>query len=239
MSEILSGTDFVPKTIRVAREEKSFDEIGELLGYPYWLRGSKGSSGLGSYKVEEGGAVQRWLAINPGIEEFVASSFLPGRNLACKLLYWNGKLVRTACAERINYIMAKISPSGITGNTSFGRLINSPQLVKVATQCMAYLCNELHEEPNGFFTVDFKEAADGCPKVTEINVRHVAFTSILAAAGANLAEDMVQLALNNTEVSTNLHHYVFEHPFVFLRDVDSLPILIKENDLLDGVKTDT
>ncbi len=86
--------------------------------------------------MENEAALRNWIHINPNVKQFIGSQYLPGRNLACKLLYFEGKLLRAACAERVNYIMSKVAPSGITGNTSFGRLLNEPDLVDTASQVM-------------------------------------------------------------------------------------------------------
>jgi carbamoyl-phosphate synthase large subunit len=200
------------------------------------VRSSSGTSGLGSLKILNEDALRNWVLINPGVDTFLASEFLPGRNLACKLLYFGGKLVRAACAERVNYIMAKVAPSGITGNTSFGRLLNEPQLVSVAEKAMDYLFKETGAAKHGFFTVDFKEDATGKPMITEINVRHVAFTQCFAAAGANFAEDTIRLLSGDSTFDTNYFQYVFSDGLIFLRDVDCNPILMLEKDLLINSK---
>ena len=166
------------------------------------------------------------------MQTFIASKFLPGRNLACKMLYYNGKLLRTATAERVNYIMAKVAPSGITGNTSFGRLLNEPHLVEESKRAMDFLFKHTGAKQHGFFTVDFKEDENGKPYITEINVRHVAFTQCFAAAGANFASDTVRLLNDDPEFDLNYRMYEFEKDLIFLRDVDSLPILMKEKELL-------
>jgi carbamoyl-phosphate synthase large subunit len=165
------------------------------------------------------------------VERFLASEFLPGRNLACKLLYWEGKLLRGACGERVNYIMSKVAPSGITGNTSFGRLLNEKPLVETASKAMDFLFGKLGVERHGFFTIDFKENAQGEPLITEINVRHVAFTQCFAAAGANFADDTVRLLLGEP-IDKSFKIYEFEKDLIFLRDVDSLPIIMKESQLM-------
>src|SRR5690606_36756006 len=102
-----------------------------------------------------------------------------------------------------NYIMAKVAPSGITGNTSFGRLLNEPGLVDIATQALDRLFEETGAPKHGFFTVDFKENAEGTPLITEINVRHVAFTQCFAAAGANFAEDTIRLLSGDPSFDKN------------------------------------
>lgn len=231
MTEILKDLDIVPPSVTFSRDIDNFDEVFNTLSGNFWVRSTSGTSGLGSLKVEDEAALKNWIQINPNVKEFIASKFLPGRNLACKMLYYNGKLLRTACAERVNYIMAKVAPSGITGNTSFGRLLNEPELVKEAKRAMDYLFAHTGASQHGFFTVDFKEDENGKPYITEVNVRHVAFTQCFAAGGANFAADTVRLLDEDRTFDHNYKMYEFEEDLIFLRDVDSLPILIKEKQL--------
>lgn len=209
------------------------DDIDQLsLSYPFWVRSTLGSSGLGSLKVNSREELEEWRHINPAVEEFIATEFLPGRNLACKLLYADGQLLRSACAERVEYIMAKVSPSGITGNTSFGRLINDTHLVDIADDAIREVFSRFDLPPNGVFTADFKEAANGQAMITEINVRFVAFTSALAKAGANLPLDYLEANLNPEGFASGYHHYLFPDGMIFLRDVDQAPVVMNESELL-------
>lgn len=203
------------------------------LDYPFWVRGTVGSSGLGSLKINSEKELEEWMQINPLIEEFIASEFLPGRNLACKVIYMDGRILRSACAERVTYIMSKVAPSGITGNTAFGRLINDKELVKIADEAISSIFSQYQSKANGIFTVDFKENAQGQPMITEINVRFVAFVSSLAKAGANLPLDYLEANLNPERFSFTYQHYEFLEGTIFLRDVDEKPIVMNEKDLLD------
>ena len=93
--------------------KETLREENELkLGYPFWIRSALGSSGLGAMKINSFDELQNWINVNPKVEKFLASEFLPGRNLGCKMLYHNGELFRSAIAERVYYIMAKVAPSG-------------------------------------------------------------------------------------------------------------------------------
>jgi hypothetical protein len=56
----------------------------------------------------------------------MASEFLPGRNLACLLLFHAGRLIKLGCYERLVYFMGHTALSGVTGNIAQGRLINDP-----------------------------------------------------------------------------------------------------------------
>jgi carbamoyl-phosphate synthase large subunit len=224
--------DLVPPSVEFDRSTADFSSVFNKLGNDFWVRSSSGTSGLGSLRVDGEESLKNWVQINPGVKTFLASKFLPGRNLACKLLYFNGKLIRSACGERVNYIMAKVAPSGITGNTSFGRLLNEPKLVEVATKAMDELFKVSGSPKHGFFTVDFKEDADGTPYITEVNVRHVAFTQCFAAGGANFAEDTIRIMDGDPNYDYNYKMYEFEKGLIFLRDVDSLPIMMREENLL-------
>lgn len=229
--EILKDTDYVPVFYKLNPAQYSYENVRNEVGDTFWIRGTLGSSGLGSLKIENEKMLIQWITMNEKISEFIATEYLPGRNLACKLLYFNNNLFATACAERINYIMAKTAPSGITGNTSFGRLLNERKLVDVATDALNIISKKIGAGLNGIFTVDFKEDIAGNPKITEINIRHVAFTSSLAAGGANLPLQTLLVLFNEISDTSETIHYTFKEKYIFLRDVDVHPVLIKESDL--------
>lgn len=232
MTELLKETDLVPNSLDISPDNIDLKLIEEKLGYPFWIRSTSGSSGLGSLKVEDSNSLKNWITINPTVSNFIGSTFLPGRNLACKLLFNNGKLLRAASGERVNYIMSKVAPSGITGNTSFGRLLNEPKLVELSEKALRIVEKNAGKKLHGFFTADFKESEEGKPYLTEINVRMVAFNMLFAAGGANFSEDIVHLLLNPKTFDQNYKMYDFEDGLIFLRDVDAEPILMKESDLL-------
>lgn len=234
LHELLKGTTAIPKYFRLNPKSYSYNDLKNAVGNIFWVRSTEGSSGLGSLKIESEQALEQWIAINPGVTEFIASEFLPGRNMACKLLYFNNKLLRTACAERVNYIMAKVAPSGITGNTSFGRLLNEPAMVEISIDAVESIAKKLGTGLNGIFTVDYKEDAAGSPKITEINIRHVAFNSSIAAGGANLPMDTLTAMFLQDAAQMETIHYRFADKLIFLRDVDGYPIVMKEDDLLKG-----
>ncbi len=234
MTKVLKDFEgFVPPSVQINPKYIDFDAIDKSLGYPFWIRSTSGSSGLGSLKVEDAESLKTWIHINPGVTEFIASKFLPGRNLACKLLYDNGELVRAASGERVNYIMAKVAPSGITGNTSYGRLLNEPELVQKSKEAMDILFQETGAPKHGFFTADYKEDENGVPYITEINVRMVAFNYSFAKGGANFSNDIVSLLCDESSFDTSYKMYEFEPETIFLRDVDGEPMLMKESDLHD------
>ena len=233
MTELLDGSGLVPKSFLIESQRLDFGELEQTLPYPFWIRSTSGSSGLGSLKVEDRDSLKNWITINHNVAEFIASTYLPGRNLACKLLYHDGELLRSACGERVNYIMSKVAPSGITGNTSFGRMLNEPDLVQAAVKAMDLIFEATGAPKHGFFTADFKEDANGKPFITEINVRMVAFNYSFAKGGANFSQDILQLINGDDDFDREYRMYEFEPDIIFLRDVDSEPILMKESELLN------
>lgn len=232
MTETIKDSGLVPISYVLHRGTSNFDNLENKLSYPFWIRSTSGSSGLGSLKIENRDSLKNWITINPRVKEFIASTYLPGRNLACKLLYYEGKLIRSACGERVNYIMSKVAPSGITGNTSFGRLLNEPNLVDLSIKAMDLLFEATKTPKHGFFTADFKEDIDGRPYITEINIRMVAFNYSFAKGGANFSEDMLALLSEDPTYDKNYKMYEFEPGTIFLRDVDVEPILMNESDLM-------
>jgi carbamoyl-phosphate synthase large subunit len=232
LHELLHHSGLIPKYYLINPVEYSYHRLMENVGEIFWVRSTEGSSGLGSLKIENEKALEQWIAINPGVEQFIASEYLPGRNMACKLLYFNGKMLKAACAERVNYIMAKVAPSGITGNTSFGRLLNEPGLIKISIEAIESIATKLSTSLNGIFTLDYKEDISGNPRITEINIRHVAFTSSLAAGGANLPLDTLKAMFLEDPEEMQVTHYEFAEELIFLRDVDAYPMVMKESDLL-------
>jgi len=234
MSDVLAGTHFIPKTLRITPGQPQYERLEKEIGYPCWIRASVGSGGLGSLKLNRREDLEAWLFIHKDIREFTVSEFLPGRHLANQMLYLDGTCVRNAGLECVEYVMADVAPSKVTGNTSYGRFINEEPLLAFCEECIAYISEKLGVPPHGVFSFDLKETAAGELKVTEINVRHMAYTGIMARAGFDLVGDTVQYHLGRFDASAQpaKHHFAQNH--IFLRDVDIEPVELTESDLLMG-----
>lgn len=231
MADILVGTKFIPRTLRLLTEKPNIQLVEREIGFPCWIRASIGSGGLGALKINRSEDLKAWLLIHQNIPEFTVSEFLPGRHLANQMLYLDGKLIRNAGLHCVEYVMANIAPSKVTGNTSFGRFINEEKLLSYCEECMDYLADRFNVPPHGIFSFDLKEDRAGELKVTEINVRHMAYTGIMAEAGFDLIDDTVQFLEGNQFPNRDVR-FSFTEERIFLRDVDITPILLKESDLL-------
>ena len=224
----LARTGMVPKYINIKASEITEPNFSNPLGYPVWIRdGSAGTaSAKGAFRAETLSDLKAWVMINPNTTHFQLSEYLPGRNLGCFCLFKDGELIKMAQAQRIEYIMAKVAISGITGNTSKGKLLNEEKIKKVALDAIRNICESTNERMNGLVVVDMKEDKDGKPIITEINIRHVAFSSSFAMAGHNIAEAQLLLVLNRKDEIEGdvVKDYPLEN--FILRDVDSNPIYI-------------
>lgn len=225
----LENTNLVPKFQRVDKKAMLRSPANVNLEYPIWIRDySEGTtSGMCSFAPKNYEQIKAWLTINDNIETFMLSEFLPGRNFACFLLYDNGKLVKYGVAERMDYLMAKVAVSKITGNTSRGRLLNYPEAHDVARKAVEAVIAQTRETMNGLVVVDMKEDGNSNPKVTEINIRHIALTSTFANAGLNFSETQMLILTEQRESIPDGQTMAFPDDNVMLRDVDGLPIYME------------
>jgi carbamoyl-phosphate synthase large subunit len=223
--EALRETGLVPRYRIVTREELLERRGLDLDGGPVWLRdySEASSSGIGAIQVTEPEEAYAWAHLNPGIPSFMVAEHLPGRNIACTLLFAEDRLLKAGCYERLEYFMGHLAPSGVTGNINRGRLINDERARALAEQAVRFVGGLAGEPAHGLLTVDLREDRTGALKVTEINVRHVAATSALAAGGANMAEAQVLATLGRREeIGEPVPHFPDDN--VILRDIDGVPL---------------
>lgn len=227
MAEVLEGTDFIPKTIKVTQSDPREEDVARMIGFPCWIRATTGSGGLGALKLADLSSYRSWLFINSAIQEFTVSSFLPGRHLANQMLYYNGEYIKGASLECAEYIMASIAPSKVTGNTSYGRFLNEDHILEFCHECVEYICRKLNVQAHGVLSFDLKEDADGSLKVTEVNIRHMAYTGVMAEVGFDLSGDTIEiLKAGNADSVIRAPLFRYDRSYAFLRDVDVEPIVV-------------
>ncbi|MDE5875980.1 MAG: hypothetical protein K2H47_00515 [Muribaculaceae bacterium] len=224
--KLLEGTGLTPDYQIIP---KLVEPENIKLDFPLWIRDySEGTtSGTGSFMPKNFEQLRSWVNINDNIDTFMLSEYLPGRNLACFLLYDNGQLLKYGVAERQVYLMAKVAVSKITGNTNQGKLLNDDKVFEVARTAVERIAAITGETMNGLIVVDLKENADGQPLVTEINIRHVAFTSSFANAGLNFAETQFLILTDQKDKISPEKTLIFPKDNLILRDVDGLPIYLE------------
>lgn len=228
MADLLKDTDYIPKTIKVTQDNPRFDEVEHEIGFPCWIRATEGTGGLGSLRIDDISSYKSWLFINSKIPEFTVSEFLTGRHLANEMLYYNGEYLRGAALECAEYVMANTAPSHVTGNTAFARFLNEDRINTFCDECIKYLEKQLGVKAHGILSFDLKEDANGNMKVTEVNIRHMAYTGVMAQVGFDLIEDTVRIMEDGD--ARNIPHtpyYHYDKPYIFLRDVDVEPIVLE------------
>lgn len=235
MAELLEGTEFIPKTIKVTQDNPRYMEVEKEIGFPCWIRATNGTGGLGSLKLEDVSSYKSWLFINSNIPEFTVSEFLTGRHLANEMLYYNGEYVKGAALECVEYVMANTSPSKVTGNTAFGRFLNEDRINEFCDRCIKYLESKLGVKAHGILSFDLKEDSRGELKVTEVNIRHMAYTGVMAQAGFDIVEDTIRIMEEgNADNVSRAPYYHYDRPYVFLRDVDIEPILLESEEMFNA-----
>jgi carbamoyl-phosphate synthase large subunit len=234
MADLLEGTEFIPKTIKVTQENPRFEDVEKEIGFPCWIRATEGTGGLGSLRLDDISSYKSWLFINARIPEFTVSEFLTGRHLANEMLYYNGEYVKGAALECVEYVMANTAPSKVTGNTHFGRFLNEDRINEFCDRCIKYLEKKLGEPAHGILSFDLKEDKDGNMKVTEVNIRHMAYTGVMARVGFDLIEDTIKIMEDgNSDRVERAPFYHYDKPYVFLRDVDVEPIILESEEIFD------
>jgi hypothetical protein len=227
--DALRETGLVPRYRIVSRKELLARSGLELDGGPVWLRdySDASSSGIGSLQVTEPEQAYAWAYLNPEISSFMVAEHLPGRNIACSLLFYEDELLKAGCYERLEYFMGHLAVSGITGNINRGRLINDERARALAEQAVRFVAGLTDGAAHGLLTVDLREDRTGALKVTEINVRHVAATSALAAGGANMAEAQLLATLGRLdEIGETVPRFPDDN--VILRDIDGAPLWLTD-----------
>lgn len=238
MSDLFEGTDFIPKTISLINGKTSLDLVEKKIGYPCWIRANKGSGGYGSLKINNKNELESWLFINKSISNFTVSEFLPGKHLANQMMYINGECIKNAGLECVEYVMADIAPSKVTGNTSFGKLLNNDDLLCFCEKAMDYLSDKLNVKPHGVFSFDLKLDKNGNYRITEINIRHMAYTGVMANAGFDLVNDTIMYLLGNDHLIKKERRFKFERENIFLRGVDTEPLIINDDFCYNDIITE-
>ena len=227
---LLKDTELIPLSVDLSRDDAFNEKINLPLDFPMWIRDASAgtASGKGSFMAHDMTELKAWVNINSGIDNFQLSEYCPGGNYGVLCLFQEGRLLKVAIAERIEYIMAKVAVSGITGNTSKGRFLNDERKKKNALDAIERVCQASNTIMNGLVVVDMKANKKGVAKVTEINIRYVAYNCCLASAGFNLAEYHLLTALGRSAELSPEQEIIFPKNNLFLRDVDALPIYIED-----------
>jgi carbamoyl-phosphate synthase large subunit len=174
--------------VHLVQDMIGLDDAINDLGLPVWVRARHGAgargSALCSRRTEAVHWLQYWQARDP-LMDFIAEEYLPGRDFAWTSLWYQGELVASFGRERLEYIYPNLAPSGRTGTPSIAVTVHNDALNTMAMHAVT----AIDSEPNGFYSVDLREDAQGIPRPTEINAGRCFTTSYLStAAGLNFMD---------------------------------------------------
>lgn len=186
----------VPAAVPVTRAA----DVAELLdGRPrVWLRAIRGAGSRASLPVTSVYQADAWIdywRAHRGLDyaDFMASEFLPGAEFAWQSLWWDGELVTAQARERVEYVFGNLTPSGQTSSPSVARTVSRADVTAAAEAAV----RAVSDRPHGVYCVDLKEAADGSPRVTEINCgRFFTTSNFFAHAGLNMPAMYVSLGVS-------------------------------------------
>ena len=83
-----------------------------------------------------------------------------------------------------------------------------------------------------------EEDKNGNLKVTEVNIRHMAYTGVMTRVGFDLIGDTMTIFEDGKAdriVRDQYHHY--DKPYIFLRDVDVEPIVLESEEIFEQNNT--
>jgi carbamoylphosphate synthase large subunit len=227
--------------VPVTRPVRRLDQLGAIfrrLGRhrPLWCRTRTGSRSLGAAPVNSVAQARAWIrywADMRGVPEnsFTLSEYLPGRDFMCMSLWRDGRMVLVTTFEKLSYFGGEAHPSGTSSLSSLAKTIIDPRLVETCRTAIGALSRRI----SGAFSVDLKENRAGIPCITEINAGRffIGMTAFDQVSVQGTASTFVDLALGKRPVVlpdayvTRPDHYV-------VRDLDTLPGVFSEEELLSG-----
>jgi len=217
---------YAPKTY-FPNTTEDIKRVFDRSGSPIWLRADCGQAAATAFKVKTVGEARNWLELKGGWGKYTASEFLPGRNLACVILYSpGGNYITTCIYERLMYLNPLSAQTNVTGVASVFRTVHDEDAVRISRDAVDTLSKVVGYKPKGLITVDLKGDKEENLKLTEVNPRP-SNTFIFTKAGLNLADLFVKVALDFPVSVAKYKPHLYH-----LRTVDYLPSFVEHNNLL-------
>lgn len=223
-----SNSVSVPLTLRID-SPKALKKAFSLINGTIWIRAKQGAGGKASLPVTNYDQAKMWIEywVDKGLkwEDFLASEFLPGREVSWLSIWKDGKLICSQSKERKEWVQAGISPSNVAGTTAIQRTVHYQDINDLAKNTVLSVDNN----PNGIYVIDAKDNKDGIPCVTEINPGRFFTTSLFfATAGVNMPLIFTQLGLDQKIKKVSQYNCVQEDIY-WIRVTDGGPTMVKNN----------
>ena len=201
---------------------------------PVWVRGT-GAPGLGigcaALPCDEPGVAMAWVEYHRGWGRMAASEYLPGANLSWMAGFARGQLIAAGARERLEYVIAHVAPSGVTGAPAVSRTVMRPDVAEIGERAV----RAIDTRPHGVYFVDLKEDHRGEPRVTEINAGRCG-TTVMAyvAAGYNFPWFLVSLARGDAIEPLADANRAVESDVYWVRTLDCGPVVVRGESGFDG-----
>ena len=216
----------VPRTILLTDPDQLREAFVSLQGEDeerVWVRGAgipgKGI-GVASLPCRTVAQAQQWVEYWRGWGEMAASEYLPGENLTWMGLFKDGKVVTSQGRRRLAYVIAHVSPSGITGAPAISETISDAEVNRLGPAAVL----ALDPAYTGVAFVDMKGDAQGQPRITEVNAGRFGTTHFFySAAGANFPEYLLRVACG--EHLELPKENILPEGLVWIRTLDAGPVL--------------
>jgi hypothetical protein len=226
----------VPRTYAV-RSLRSLDPIFARFapGCVLWCRARRGARALGAAPVMTPEHARAWITLwrdlrGVAVSSFTRGEYLPGRHYIVPTVWSEGRLLRAQVTEVLSYFAAGNNPSGIFSLASLAKTVAAPQALQTALDAV----RALEKRPNGAFSVEMKETADGAPAITEINAgRFPAGVAALVATGTDNMIALFASAAAGCPVPASEALGSAEEWYL-VRDIDAEPGIVPASELVEG-----
>ena len=220
----------VPENMQIRSKKElraAFKTLGDGQGR-IWIRASSiGGGGKGSLPTNDCEFACGWLNRHSGWGDFVAAEMLTAETVTWMSIWFEGSLVVAQSRIRRGWTHGNRSVSGVTGVTKVGLTVASAEVDAIATATIL----AVDPRPHGLYGVDMTYDGAGVPNPTEINISRF-FTTILffTHAGLNMPKIFKDIALHNEFPLLKKKINPLPDGLMWLRGMDTLPLLMTENE---------
>lgn len=218
----------VPETRLIKNEnelKKAFNEIGPKM----WLRATKGGAGTGALPTDKFDFAKIWIDNYNGWGSFTAAACLSEKSITWMSIWYEGELVVAQTRKRESWNFGNRTLSGVTGITGVGVTCSDEKVTRTALDAI----KSIDDHPHGIYSVDLTYDHGGIANPTEINISRF-FTTVyfFTKAGINFPRIFFDIALYNKFPSLEKKINPLEDGLMWIRGMDTKPVLIKENDFI-------
>lgn len=203
-----------------------------------WCRVRHGCGSRAATMVRDPDQAWHWISYwntirGVPVEHFTLCEFLPGRDYAVQAIWSDGRLVLIKMFERLSYLNASQTPSGMASIPALAKTAWEPAAIAACEAAMHAVDRRAH----GIYFFDLKENEAGVPCVTEINAcRFATSTSIYDLTGRyNMAGTYARLGCGEPVHIENPYDAPGEYYLV--RELDTVPGVFPAADLFKDIET--